>query len=82
MEQRAMWGEPLVNKAGGSQDLGICRAPGYPHFPRPSALSPAQEGWLLYPEKGGVGKCSGAGLCRGWGSREAVREAGRAHVSA
>ena len=28
-----------------------------------------------------MGKCSGAGLCGGWGSGEAVREAGRAHVS-
>ena len=44
LEQRAaMRGEPLANKAGGSQDLGICGAPGYPLFPRRS-LSPAQEG--------------------------------------
>ena len=33
VEQRAMQDEPLVNKAGGSQDLGICRAPGYPTSP-------------------------------------------------
>lgn len=52
VEQRAaMRGEPLANKAGGSQDLGICGAPGYPRFPRRS-LSPTQEGRLLYPEKG------------------------------
>lgn len=48
VEQRAvMQGEPLASKAGGSQDLGICGAPGYPCFPRRSSLSPAQDGWLL-----------------------------------
>lgn len=75
-----MQGEPLVNKAGGSQDLRICRAPGYPHFPRPSALSPAREGWLLYPEKGAWASVPEWGFAEG-GGRDAVREAGRAHVS-
>ena len=43
--------------------------------PRPGGAAPV-------PREGCVSKCSGAGLCGGWGSGEALREAGRAHMSA